>query len=206
MYGVYLIPPTSIGIQLSSAHSVLEREFGAAAAGRFMVHVTVKGFIRLKSGAELVQLIRELDAVYAGFTAFRVSLQSPGVFGSDRGTSVLVGLEPSESLWALHQATWRVIEPYLADDCPFTPGEQPGRIYNPHLSLVQYDLPSDPIVQEQALDIYREFCASLPSQTWYARDLQFIRFASRDWLGRWWDTLRYEQLHGWRLTGVPAGA
>jgi hypothetical protein len=47
MYGIYLIPPTSVAIQLSLAHTVLEREFGAAAAGRFMVHVTVQGFFRL---------------------------------------------------------------------------------------------------------------------------------------------------------------
>jgi 2'-5' RNA ligase len=199
MYGLYLIPPASLVAPLSVAHATLQREFGARVAGRFMVHVTVKGFFKPKAGADIDRLVTELDRVYAGRDAFQVSFLGPRLLHGERGSSVLIELELTDPLWQLQQDTWKAIEPWVADDCPFTPNDRPATYFYPHLTLVQYDLPSGPILQEQALDLCREICEQLPSQAWEARDLQFIGFESQAWLGAWWDTLRFRQIEGWRL-------
>jgi 2'-5' RNA ligase len=204
MFGLYLIPPASLVAPLSLAHVLLEKEFGCVVAGRFMVHVTVKGFFKPKPGADIDRLVSEIDQTYAGRASFPVSFRPPARWRSERGASVFLPLA-SESLDALHQATWRVIEPYVAEDCPFTPGERPGVAFYPHLTLVQYDLPSDPVLQDRAFEQCCDICERLPAQSWDARDLQLIRFESDDWPGRWWETLRFQQLKGWRLGAGEAG-
>ncbi len=73
------------------------------------------------------------------------------------------------------------------------------RYIYPHLTLAQYDLPCDPVLQQRALDLCDHVYAKLPAHAWQARDLQFIRFESQDWPDRWWETLRFRQLKGWRL-------
>jgi hypothetical protein len=199
IYGLYLIPPAGLVVPLGLAHALLQSQFGASVAGRFMVHVTVKGFFKPKPGAGIDRLITELDQTYAGREAFPVSFLGPRLLHGERGSSALIEIELTDPLWRLQQDTWKAIEPYVADDCPFTPGDRPATYFYPHLTLVQYDLPSDPVLQEQAFDLCREICAQLPSQSWDARELQFIRFESQDWLGAWWETLRYRQIKGWRL-------
>ena len=95
----------------------------------------------------------------------------------------------------LHRASWRAIEPYIAEDCPFSHEERHGGDFYTHLTLAQYDIPDDPVLQQRALDLY----AKLPRHEWQVRDLQFIRFESQDWLGSWWEMLRFRQLKGWAL-------
>jgi 2'-5' RNA ligase len=201
IYGLYLIPPPAIVVPLSEARAVLQREFGSRVAARFMAHITVKGFFKFKPrpGADLDQLLRALDAAYAGLDAFPLRLKAPDVHRSPLGNSVGMPVERVEPLMALQRATWQAIEPYVADDCPFTPDERPATHFAPHLTLVQYDLPADPILEEQAMELCTYLSASVTGVTWTARDLQFIRFASDDWRGRWWETHTFEQLKGWRL-------
>jgi 2'-5' RNA ligase len=199
IYGLYLIPPPDVLAPLSIARAVLQREFGSRVAARFMAHVTVKGFFKPGPAADLDTLLRELDDVYAGLEAFSVHLKAPDVDRGRLGASVLLPVEQVEPLMALQQATWQAIEPYVALDCPFTPGEQPATRFRPHLTLMQYDLPTDPVLEEQAMDLCRYVTATATGVTWTARNLQFIRFTSDDWRGRWWDTLAFEQLRGWRL-------
>jgi hypothetical protein len=198
MLGLYLVPPPSVLVPLSFAHAVLEREFGAIVAGRFMVHATVKGFFEPKPGTDVDALAHELDGAYEGMTSFPVALGELELLDSDKGTSAVVDLELSESLARLEQATWRTMEPYIAPDCPFTSVEQHGSAYRPHLTLAQNDLPSDPGLLEQAFGLCRYLCNGLPRR-WEALDLQLVRFDSADWYGAWWETLRYRQLKGWRL-------
>ncbi len=124
-YGLYLIPPADLVEPLSRLHAVLEREFGCIVAGRFMVHITVKGFFKPQPGADIDRLVQELDAVYAGRFAFPVAISAPRSLDGTRGCSAFLALE-SGSLGELHRATWRAIEPYIADDCPFSREERHG--------------------------------------------------------------------------------
>ena len=197
-YGLYLIPPASLVAPLSTLHAMLEREFGCIVAGRFMVHITVKGFFKPKPGTDIDRLVRELDSAYKGRAVFPARLETPRSLDGPRGCSAYLPLE-SESLGELHRATWRIIEPYIAGDCPFSYWERRGDDFYPHLTLAQYDLPADPVLQQRALDLCAYVYDSLPGYAWEARDLQFIRFESQDWLDRWWETLRFRQLKGWRL-------
>jgi 2'-5' RNA ligase len=199
IYGLYLIPPPAIVVPLSDARAVLRREFGSRVAARFMAHITVKGFFKPRPGADLDQLLRVLDAAYTGMAAFPLRLKAPDVHRGPLGNSVGMPVERVEPLMALQRATWRAIEPYVAEDCPFTPDERPATHFAPHLTLVQYDLPGDPILEAQAMELCAYLSASATGVTWTARHLQFIRFASDAWRGRWWDTLSFEQLKGWRL-------
>ena len=197
-YGLYLIPPADLVEPLSGLHALLEREFGCIVAGRFMAHITVKGFFKPKPSADIDRLMRELDAVYAGRSGFQVAISAPQSLEGPRGCSAFLSLK-SESLGELHRATWRAIEPYIAEDCPFSREERHGDNFYPHLTLAQYDLPADPVLKQRALDLCQHVYANLPRHVWQARDLQFIRFESQDWLDRWWETLRFRQLKGWAL-------
>jgi 2'-5' RNA ligase len=199
IYGLYLIPPPAVLAPLSLARDVLRREFGTTIAARFMAHITVKGFFKPRPTADLDALERELAASYAGRAAFPTRLKAPTVHRSPLGNSVMLPVERSEPLMTLQRDTWRAIEPYVADDCPFTPGEQPATRFNPHLTLVQYDLPADPALEQQAVDLCRHLTESVIDVAWPAQNLQLIRFTSDDWTGPWYDTHAFEQLTGWRL-------
>ncbi len=199
-YGVYLIPPPHLLQPLAAAHNFLASEFNAQAAGRFMVHCTVKGFTRLSDGSTPTDFIPALDRLFADTPAFPTGITEVKMlnFGPER-ISVLLEMAKTDAFDQFQQNIWEVLKPYTAPDCLFTPGDPFGPNFRPHISLVQYDGPSDPGLLTQLTDYCQYLFENSLQGKWFARDMQLIEFHSQDWPGEWWHTLQYQQLKGWRL-------
>jgi hypothetical protein len=201
-YGVYLIPPPSLIAPLSAAHRLFAGQFSAYTAGRFPVHCTIKGFFKLAPGVTPAAFVPALNALFAATPACPATMTPPWIGGApqNRGQSILLWLERTPALLALHQAVWDIVIPYVAPDCRFTPGEYHGEQFPPHITLVQEDLPPDPGLLAQIRDLAAQVYAGLPQHTFLAQDMQLVEFEAADW-AVWWETLRYRQLQGWRLPG-----
>ncbi len=199
-YGIYLIPPPNLTYLLGLGHHLLASEFNAPTGGRFMVHCTIKGFFKLKAGAAPEEFIPALGSLFAEMPAFTTA---PVQFGASQATQYGgasgVFLERTTALHALHTSVWEVVRPYIAPDCTFSPTEGQGPNFMPHLTIGMADMPTDPALFAQAADLSRYIYDTLPKDPFLARDMQLIEFYSEDWTGRWWETLRFRQLKGWRL-------
>jgi hypothetical protein len=167
-----------------------------------MVHCTIKGFTRLAQGASPEDFMPALDELFARTPAFETEIGPPWVSGSGAGgESVLLWMPRSEPLLALHAAVWDIVAPYVAHDCLFTPVEPHGDDFPPHITLVQADLPGEVGLLEQGKTLAQHVYDKLPTHSFTAQDIQLVEFHSGDWAGRWWETLRFKQLKGWRLPG-----
>ncbi len=204
MFAVYLMPPPRHVLALSLAHATLEREYGCVVAGSFMAHVTIKGFTRSVPGIDFERLVGDLDNYLSAAASFPVRLRSPILAPSARGMNVIMDLEKTDGLMALQREIWRIVEPYVSPDCPFTQAERPAEVFRPHLTLAQYDFPVDPGIQAQAMAVCQAIWEDLPSRDFEGRDMQLIRFESDAWEAEWWKTLRFRQEKGWQLTSAPA--
>ena len=201
-YGLYLIPPPALVYPLSLAHDVFENEFGAITAGRFMVHCTIKGFTKLAPGASPESLIPAFDRLFEEAAPFEVEIKPPWVSsGVKPGESILLWLEKTPEFQKFHNDVWEIIKPHVADDCLFTSNEWLGERFPPHLTLVQTDLPAEPVILAQAMALADYVYTNLPAHTFLAHDLQLVEFESGDWAGSWWKSLRYRQIKGWKLDG-----
>ena len=201
LYAVYLLPSPALLYALTQAHQVLAATYNATAARRFAPHCTIKGFTKLAPGATPEALIPALDAIFAHTPAFPTEIYPPWVSSSGSGgESVLLWLKKSPAFLRLHAEVWNTLLPFIAHDCPFTPEEPAGPNFPPHITLVQYQLPGEPGLLAQGLELCRHIFETLPGRTFVARDLQLVEFQSADWEGAWWDTLRFRQIKGWRLT------
>jgi len=45
-FAFYLIPPYQIAKDIAEIHSLLKKQYGVSAAGRFQIHCTIKGFFK----------------------------------------------------------------------------------------------------------------------------------------------------------------
>jgi hypothetical protein len=199
-YGVYMIPPPEVMYPLSVGHRVLEGQFGARVAGAFMVHCTLKGFFKPAPGASVGDFVPALDELFGRSRAFSTEIEPPLVWGSGKGDeSVILLLKKNPPFQDLHNGVWEIVMPYVAVDCLFTPQELHGQDYPPHMTLVQYDFPSDPGLLAQGKALCDHIYGTLPTREFLAQDMQLIEFYSDDWAGAWWETLRYKQLKGWKL-------
>lgn len=200
-YGIYLIPPPEITVAIGQAHQLFASEFNAPTGGRFMVHCTVKGFFKMKDGTSPQKFLPELDKLFDNFNAFPTRIESlRAVAQGAHGPSIVVLLEKSKIFQQLHEAVWDIVRPYIAEDCRFSPVEGAGPNFRPHLTLAMADLPPEPGLMEQAIDLGQYlYDYQLPKQKFTAQNMQLIEFHSEDWSGHWWETLRYNQLKGWKL-------
>lgn len=198
-YGLYLIPPPAIVFSISLAHHMFESEFAAITAGRFMAHCTIKGFTKLSSPAE--SLIPPFDSLFESAAPFKTRINPPWLSsGGKPGESILLWLDKTPEFQQFHNSVWEIIEPHVADDCLFTHREWLGERFPPHLTLVQSDLPADPVLLGQAMGLADYIYNNMPAHTFLAQHLQLVEFESDDWAGAWWKTLRYRQIKGWRLS------
>lgn len=200
-YGVYLIPPPHLLHPIGVAHHLLRSEFNCRVAGAFMVHCTLKGFFKLADGATPADFTPALDELFARTPAFDTELTGlwPYVNPTKLQSSVLLGMDRTSQFHALHNAIWDVVRPYIAPDCLFSPREPAGNDFPPHITLAQDDVPPEPGLIAQVLDLCQHIYDTSLKGRFMARDLQLIEFYSEDWAGKWGDTLRFRQLKGWRL-------
>ncbi|HKP54006.1 MAG TPA: 2'-5' RNA ligase family protein [Chloroflexia bacterium] len=199
-YGVYLTPPPSLLYSLSLAHQVLAAEFNARTASKFMVHCTLKGFFKPAPHTSSADVISALDDLFARTPAFTTKIHPPWVSSTGTGgESVLLWLERTGAIQELHNSIWSIIEPFVAQDCLFTPTEPLGEDFAPHITLVQSDLPSEPGIIMQGMALCRHIFDNLPTHDLLAQDVQLVEFYADDWENAWWETLRYRQIKGWQL-------
>lgn len=199
-YGVYLIPPPHLLHPIGLAHHLLQTEFNCRTAGAFMAHCTLKGFFKLAEGATLADFTPALDALFAQTPAFETELT--GLWDLNRGegkSSILLGMDRTAPFHDLHNAIWEVVSPYIAPDCLFSPVEPTGPNFPPHITLVQGDAPFEPGLHAQIVGLCQYIFDTSLKGSFRACDLQLIEFYSEDWAGKYWETMRFQQLKGWRL-------
>lgn len=202
-YGLYLIPPPALVYHISVAHHVFASEFSAITAGRFMAHCTIKGFTKLAPDFTPGDLIPAFDQLFSESNAFAVRIHPPWLStGGKPGESILLWTDKVVAFQDLHNAVWGIFEPHIASDCLFTPREFHADRFPPHFTLVQSDIPPDPILLDQALSLADHIYNNFPTRTFLARDLQLVEFESDDWENKWWQTLSSRQLKAWRLPSV----
>jgi len=199
-YGVYLMPPPRLMYQIGVAHTLLTTEFNCRTAGAFMAHCTLKGFTKLAEGRTVEEFTPALDDLFARTSVFETALDE--LWDLNRGpgkSSILLGMRRTDAFLALHNAIWDVVRPYIAVDDLFSPVEPAGPNFPPNITLVQGDAPSEPGLHAQIMGLCQHLFDTALKGSFQAQDLQLIEFYSEDWAGKWWETLRFRQLKGWRL-------
>lgn len=198
-YGLYLRPSYEMSRAQVEVHKVLWSQYGLRAAGKFMPHVTIKGFFRTRAGVE--EMVDGLDAVLEERPAFTVYNSGVVSFGRD-GIALDVhagpGGDPNEPLQELYRDVMDVMLPVVDTSCEFTRQERElnREKFLAHLTLAMADIPAR--FFEEVLQFVREAEPIGPS-TFPAEILQLFAFRCRDWQGSWWETLRWELLHSRRL-------
>lgn len=199
-YGFYLRPSFAICRARAEMHDLLSRQYGLRVAGVFMPHATIKGFFR--SDAPVTGMVARLDRALAGRAPFPV--HSRGAVGIGR-TSVVLDIQhlagptnpaPNAPLQALHDAALAALLPLVHPNCDFTPGEWHGPRFQAHLTVAMADRPEG--LFDEVLAFVREAEPVGPTD-FTADTFHLLAFRSDDWPGSWWDTLRWELLHSWRL-------
>jgi len=193
-YAVYLIPPYHVARAVTEIHQMLQKQFGFAAAARFQVHATVKGFFEAREGP-LASLIDSLDKVFARQRRFPVNFC--GLHRDSLGLGLdisCLGQGPNSELMALRNQVWDAVRPFVAPDCAFT-RQEGGRPFAPHITLAFRDIPT--AMQDQVLDYLQD--APLPSEPFMAHRFQLLAFQSQDWEGPWEQTLSWRLIKSWQV-------
>lgn len=127
-YAFYVRPCVAMARAQVDLHHVLRYQYGLRAAGRFMPHVTLKGFFR--STVPVETLTARLDGMLAGRHAFPVFNHGVRPFGREAvvlDVHDLPGGEPNLPLQQLHHAALDALLPLVDPACEFTGGRVAGR-------------------------------------------------------------------------------
>lgn len=196
-YGWYLRPSYAMSRAQAEMHDLLERQFGLIGGGVFMPHATLKGFFR--SDAPVAEIEAAFDRAVEGHKPFTV--YNSGPVGWGRG-SVVIDIqntpdgETNAALQALHESGWNAITQHIHPDCTFTPIEGAMQNFRAHLTLAMADL------RDEFFDEVMEFIAAagpIGPDTFTAEYVHLFAFRSKDWTGRWWETLEWSLMRSWRL-------
>ena len=191
-HAVYLRPAPALEAAVAGVHRRMERAWGLAAAGRFMPHVTLKGFFRTEAAP--AELERRVAAALAGRGA--VTLHQAGVVVLGRVAVVLdvhgdgAGGR-NDALHALHEAVLDAVAPLVARDCRFTAAEYVRDAFRAHVTLAMADIPPGRLAAVLADARSLEPIGPPVSA---AAAVQLAAFESRDWDGRWWESLTWRVL------------
>jgi 2'-5' RNA ligase len=198
-FGVYLRPSYEMCQAQSIVHEILRRQYGLKAAGRFMPHVTIKGFFR--STATPQEIATAIENASRDRRA--PLLYNSGISSFEQGdifidVSCAPAGEPNQELADLYRATMEQVLPLVHSDCDFTPIELEWNKagFVAHLTLAMADLPSR--YRDEVLGFLREAEPIGPPQ-FQAEVVQLFAFSSASWTGRWWESLEWELLNSWRL-------
>ena len=193
-FAVYLIPPYQLSKEVAEIHALLRKQFGFAAADRFPVHCTMKGFFK-KTGDPVEKLQGELDSFFEDQLPVQVSVEEFRIdpIGFGLSLKTLDGKLNSPFL-DLREAIVEIVRPYIADDCDFKTHDL-GRPFHPHITFSFRDIPN-----ELYDDVFKwmedgpDFTGPFLADTYH-----FLEFFSDDWPGSWWETLSWQLLKSWRL-------
>jgi 2'-5' RNA ligase len=202
LYGVYLLPPTGLAASIDTLREELEQRFDCHASRNFMVHCTLKGFFRLDPSKNEEQLKQALDPVISPCSSFQIQPNQV----THLPDAVIIDLASLRNprLQDLRTAIYHHIDPeFVHPDCPFTPDERKYG-FAAHITLAFKDLTFADLVEAVEFAQQRATEQGL-LHPFVARTVGLYRFTTdaEAWEDRyhWWETLRYEPLHIWRLRG-----
>jgi 2'-5' RNA ligase len=194
-FAVYLIPPYEVSWPVMEIHQMLCKQFGLAAAGRFQVHATVKGFFKKVEGP-VEPLVERLDGVFAEQRPFPIHFS--GYRNDEIGIGLNVSLiegKPNEELYAFRERVVTAVRPFIAPDCDFVASDL-GNPYEAHITLAFRDIPLS--LYDDVLAYLVE--APLPAISFVARAFHFLEFFSEEWSECWWQTLTWRLIKSWDLS------
>jgi 2'-5' RNA ligase len=198
-YGFYLRPSTAMSRAQSEVHEVLRRQFGLEVGGKFMPHGTIMGFHR--SDATIVELAAAIDGVLSGRKPFTITNRGPRPHGRS-GISLDIHANadgtPNASLVDLHHEIFAALAPLAHPECEFAWGDWSRERFRAHLTLAMADIPD--WLFDELMEFVRDF-GQIGPHTFVADSFHLYAFQSDDWGGKWWDTMSWRDLAGWRLTG-----
>lgn len=193
-FAVYLIPPYLVSQQVMQIHQMLRKQFGLAAADRFQVHATVKGFFKKVEGP-LDPLLDSLDAVFVEQRPFTVRSSGYRIdeIGIGYDCSFLDGRR-NEELATFREKVVTAVRPFIAPNCDFAASDL-GHPYEAHITLAFRDIRTS--LYDDLLAYLAE--APAPTDPFVARTFHFLQFFSEDWTGQWWQTLTWRLIKSWHL-------
>ena len=194
-YGFYLLPPYRIAREIAEIHTMLEKQYGFKAAGRFQVHCPIKGFFK-KRDEPITTLVNELDILLKDEKPLAVEIN--GVISTHE--SIVLDLSRLRDAYNQSFAEFRerivdVIRPYIAPDCDFIEDDL-GNPFMGHITLAFRDSPNE--LHEHILHWLVK--APVPSGLFMAKSFHFLEFYSDDWDRCWWETLTWKLHKSWVLT------
>ena len=193
-FGFYLLPPYPIAHEIAQIHSMLEKQFGFIAAGRFQVHCTVKGFFKKIEGP-IAPIVNELDSLLAQEKPFLVEFN--GIVSAYN--ALMLDLSRIDNAYNQPFAAFRgrvveVIHPHIAPDCDFVKDDL-GNPFMAHITLAFRDSPQE--LHQDVLTWLQD--APIPNHCFQADTFHFLDFFSDDWHGEWWETLTWKLHKSWIL-------
>ncbi|NQT57888.1 MAG: hypothetical protein HQ557_02790 [Bacteroidetes bacterium] len=195
-YVFYLLPPIEIAERITKIHTILHKQFGIRAAGKFQVHATIKGFFLMKQDIDphdlTSQLSEYLKDVFPFDTEFLPKLRMDPI-----GMGInLVSTDAADQLLNFRNDIVKIIMPFISPDCDFA-DEDLGRDFEAHVTLAFRDIPQDlytPVLS------YINNLLPEPGKSFSAGDFQFAVFHSASWEGEWWKDLTWERIAHWSLS------
>jgi len=194
-FALYLIPPYQLSKQVAEIHTMLRKQFGFAAADRFPVHCTIKGFFK-KNSKSTEDLQAEFDIFFQTQKPLPVSIEEYRVdpIGFGLNLMTLNGSKNTPFL-ELREKIVDITRPYIADDCDFKDHDI-GREYHPHITFSFRDIPNEYYDDVFAwMEDGPDFKGQFQATTYH-----FLEFFSEDWEGDWWDSISWKLIKSWRLS------
>lgn len=199
-FGVYLRPSFEMSRAQVEIHDLVARQYGSMCAGRFMPHVTIKGFFR--SDATVDELASALEPVMARHDPFEA--YNGGIIPFRSSGSIVLDIqhdpegEPNGPLNRLHGDVFSALEPLIRSDCDFTPRE--GRLdrFHAHLTLMMGDIPQG---LGEEIHEFLQHAEPIGPPSFLADRYHLVALRSQQWDGPWWETMQWTLLHSWRLGG-----
>lgn len=196
-FGWYLRPSRQMSDAQIRIHRLLEYQYGMIGGGVFMPHATIKGFFR--SDASVNDIRAAIDRALEGHTAYAVHNGGAQPYGN---TSITLDVHHNadgtvnQAQQDLHESVWEHILPLVHPECNFTPVEGALENFRAHLTLSMADM------QPAFFDEIWEFVHAdgpIGPESFIAEYFHLFAFHSENWYGKWWETLTWKLVHGWRL-------
>jgi 2'-5' RNA ligase len=195
-YAFYLLPPIEIAERITIIHSILNKQFGIKAAGKFQVHATIKGFFLMKQHMDPLHLQAQLSEYLEGISSFN-TMFLPELRIDPIGIGLnLVSSDTTGRLLNFRNDVVKIIMPFLDPDCDFAE-EDLGNTFEAHVTLAFRDIPGD--LYTPALSYINNLLPET-EKPFKSGDFQFAVFHSSSWDGAWWKDLSWERIAHWSLT------
>lgn len=201
-HAVYLRPGPALEAAVAAVHGRMATRWRLAAAGRFMPHVTLKGFFR--TAAAPADLERLVATAVAGRPPITLHQAGVAAFGTDAVVLDVDGNgtgERNAALHALHVAVLDATAPLATPDR--TAVEYVRDAFRAHLTLAMADIPP---ARFNAVLADARSLEPIGPRVSAAAAVQVAAFSSGDWNGRWWETMTWRVVAELPLAGPPSQA